>query len=571
MSPFEGAGSSALPPISDAAYAGILLAVDPALIGIRVVGWSGPARDLWVRRVTGLRPKAAIRKMPVAISEDRLLGGLDLAATLAGGRAVYSAGILAESRSGFLILAMAERLSAANAAGLAAAIDGAAGISFIALDEGIGPDEAPPSALLDRLAFTVEIGPADSERWPAADAVAAASLALPRIDCSPAVSERLCALAALMGVGSVRAEIFALRAARAAAALRGACSIDEADIALAARLVLVPRATRMPGNAAPPLEAPEPPESETQAKSETSERPLEDRIDAAAAAVLPEKLLEALAAQLGPRRRGRGAGTAGNAAGAERGRPAGVRPGQLTGRTRLSVLDTLRAAAPWQRLRRAAMAPQRVQSRIIVRPQDFHIRRFKEQPRRIAIFAVDSSGSSAVNRLAEAKGAILLLLADCYVQRDEVALIAFRGLTADLLLPPTHALARARRALAALPGGGPTPLAAGINAALRLAIVARRGGKQPLLIILTDGGANIGQDGKPGRGAAGRDALAAATACSVQNLPALVVDTSPRRQKFVTQLAGAMAARYMPLPYADAARLSQAVQAAGGMHGRAAA
>jgi magnesium chelatase subunit D len=570
MSPFD-AGSSGPPPLSDAAYAGILLAVDPTLTGIRVVGWSGPVRDLWVRRMTALRPGAAVRKMPVGISEDRLLGGLDLAASLAAGRAVYGTGILAESQSGFLILAMAERLSAGTAAQLAAAIDGGPGITLIAIDEGIGPDEVPPAALLDRLAFTVQIGTADEASWPAASAVAAASRALQRIDCPPEVTERLCALSVMLGVRSVRAEIFALRAARAAAAWRGGSRIEEEDIALAARLVLAPRATRMPETAAPPPEAPNPPEPESQAEGETTDQPLEDKIADAAAAVLPEKLLEALAAQLAPRRMSRGAGTAGATAGAERGRPAGARPGQLTGRTRLSVLDTLRAAAPWQRLRRNGLAPERVQNRIIVRAEDFHIRRFKEQPRRIAIFAVDASGSSAVNRLAEAKGAILLLLADCYVQRDEVALIAFRGFGADLLLPPTHALARARRALAALPGGGPTPLAAGINAALCLAVMERRAGKQPLLVILTDGGANIGQDGKPGRAAAGRDALAAAKACGLQNLPALVVDTAPRRQKFVAELAGAMAARYVPLPYADAARLSRAVQAAGGPHGRAAA
>jgi magnesium chelatase subunit D len=477
---------------------------------------------------------------------------------------------LTESEDGFLVLAMAERLSAGTAAQLAAAIDGGHGISLIALDEGIGPDEIPPAALLDRLAFTVHIGTADEAIWPAASAVAAASRALHRIDCPDAVSEQLCALAAMMGVRSVRAEIFALRAARAAAALRGASRIEEADIQLAARLVLVPRATRMPESAEPP-DAPVPPEPESQAEGETSDQPLEDKIDDAALAVLPEKLLEALAAQLGARRMTRGAGKAGAATGAERGRPAGARPGQLTGRNRLSVLDTIRAAAPWQRLRRTGLAPDRSQNRIIVRAEDFHIRRFKEQPRRIAIFAVDASGSSAVNRLAEAKGAILLLLADCYVQRDEVALIAFRGTGAELLLPPTHALARARRALAGLPGGGPTPLAAGINAALALAIMERRAGKQPLLVILTDGGANIGQDGKPGRAAAGRDALAAAKACGLQNLPALVVDTAPRRQQFVAQLAGAMDARYVPLPYADAARLSRAVQAAGGPHGRAAA
>jgi magnesium chelatase subunit D len=571
MSPFDGAGASAPPPLSDAAYAGILLAVDPALNGVRVLGWSGPSRDLWVRRLTGLRPNAVIRKMPVGISEDRLLGGLDLAATLAAGRAVHGAGILAEAQDGFLVLAMAERLSAATAAHLAAAIDRTAGVTLIALDEGIGPDEIPPAALLDRLAFTVKLGAADDMHWPAASAVAAAARALHRIDCPPAVCEQLCTLAAMMGVRSVRAEIFALRAARAAAALRGARSIGEDDIALAARLVLVPRATRMPESAEPPPEAPAPSEPENQAQGETSDKPLEDKIADAAAAVLPEKLLEALAAQLAARRATRGAGTAGATSGLERGRPAGARPGQLPGRTRLSVLDTIRAAAPWQRLRRAGLAPDRSQNRIIVRAEDFHIRRFKEKPRRIAIFAVDASGSSAVNRLAEAKGAILLLLADCYVQRDEVALIAFRGAGADLLLPPTHALARARRALAALPGGGPTPLAAGINAALALAVMERRGGKQPLLVLLTDGGANIGQDGKPGRAAAGRDALAAARACGAQNLPALVVDTSPRRQNFVAQLAGAMEARYMPLPYADAARLNRAVQAAGGSHGRATA
>jgi magnesium chelatase subunit D len=570
MSPFDAGGSSAPPPLSDAAYAGILLAIDPKLNGIRVLGWSGPARDLWVRRMTSLRPDAAVRKMPVGISDDRLLGGLDLAATLAQGRAVYGTGILTESEDGFLVLAMAERLSAGTAAQLAAAIDGGHGISLIALDEGIGPDEIPPAALLDRLAFTVHIGTADEAIWPAASAVAVASRALHRIDCPDAVSEQLCALAAMMGVRSVRAEILALRAARAAAALRGASRVEEADIQLAARLVLVPRATRMPESAEPP-DAPVPPEPESQAEGETSDQPLEDKIDDAALAVLPEKLLEALAAQLGARRMTRGAGKAGATSGAERGRPAGARPGQLTGRNRLSVLDTIRAAAPWQRLRRTGLAPDRSQNRIIVRAEDFHIRRFKEQPRRIAIFAVDASGSSAVNRLAEAKGAILLLLADCYVQRDEVALIAFRGTGAELLLPPTHALARARRALAGLPGGGPTPLAAGINAALALAIMERRAGKQPLLVILTDGGANIGQDGKPGRAAAGRDALAAAKACGLQNLPALVVDTAPRRQQFVAQLAGAMDARYVPLPYADAARLSRAVQAAGGPHGRAAA
>jgi magnesium chelatase subunit D len=208
---------------------------------------------------------------------------------------------------------------------------------------------------------------------------------------------------------------------------------------------------------------------------------------------------------------------------------------------------------------------------LVIRADDFRIKRFKEQARTIAIFAVDASGSAALNRLPEAKGAIQLLLADCYVRRDQVALLAFRGTSAECLLPPTHALARAKRSLAGLPGGGPTPLATGINAARLLAEAERRKGHRPLLVLLTDGGANIGRDGKPGRAMAAADAMAAGKLCKAANVAALVVDTAPRKQAFVAQLAAAMGARYMPLPYADSARLSRAVQAEGAGRDRFAA
>ena len=100
-----------------------------------------------------------------------------------------------------------------------------------------------------------------------------------------------------------------------------------------------------------------------------------------------------------------------------------------------------------------------------MRRDDFRMTRFQQRTRTTTIFVVDASGSSALNRLAEAKGAVELLLADCYVRRDQVALLAFRGKEAELLLPPTRSLVRAKRSLAGLPGGGGTPLAAGIDAA----------------------------------------------------------------------------------------------------------
>ncbi len=227
------------------------------------------------------------------------------------------------------------------------------------------------------------------------------------------------------------------------------------------------------------------------------------------------------------------------------------------------MIETLRAAAPWQKLRTAG--PGR---KIAIRADDFRIKKFKEQPATVAIFAVDASGSAAVNRLAEAKGAIQLLLAECYVRRDQVALIAFRGQAAECLLPPTNALARAKRALAALPGGGPTPLAHGINAARAMADAERRKGHLPLLVLLTDGGANIGRDGKPGRAAAGADALAAAKLCAGAKISSLIVDTAIRPNPSVLKLAREMQGKYAPLPYADPARLTRMIRAEGGFDAR---
>ena len=155
------------------------------------------------------------------------------------------------------------------------------------------------------------------------------------------------------------------------------------------------------------------------------------------------------------------------------------------------MIETLRAAAPWQKLRQreaAKLALQPLQSslgqapsrqRIYVRREDFHVTRFKQVGQTTTLFVVDASGSSALNRLAEAKGAVELLLADCYVRRDRVSVLAFRGKTAELLLPPTRSLARAKRSLAGLPGGGGTPLATAIDAACELANQIRRRGETP--------------------------------------------------------------------------------------------
>jgi magnesium chelatase subunit D len=176
------------------------------------------------------------------------------------------------------------------------------------------------------------------------------------------------------------------------------------------------------------------------------------------------------------------------------------------------------------------------------------------------IFVVDASGSAALHRLAEAKGAVELMLADCYVRRDQVALIAFRGSSAELLLPPTRSLSRAKRCLAALPGGGGTPLAAGVEAATALAELVRRRGETPMLVMLTDGRANIARDGSPGRPAAERDALVAAKQLAARGVATLLIDSAPTPHPAAQKLALELRARYLALPHADARMLSKAVQ-----------
>jgi magnesium chelatase subunit D len=232
---------------------------------------------------------------------------------------------------------------------------------------------------------------------------------------------------------------------------------------------------------------------------------------------------------------------------------------------RLALVDTLRAAVPWQGLRRDKGAAND-QRRFIVRPEDFRIVRFKERRETATIFVIDASGSSAMQRLAEVKGAIELLLADCYVRRDSVALIAFRGKEAEVVLPPTRSLARAKRTLAGLPGGGGTPVAKGIDTALDLADSLRRKGQSPLIVLMTDGRANITREGGAGRIQAFEDALNACGRVSASGIAALAIDTAPMLRAAADpptfRLGQAMNARYIQLPNADAARVSEAVRAA---------
>jgi len=227
---------------------------------------------------------------------------------------------------------------------------------------------------------------------------------------------------------------------------------------------------------------------------------------------------------------------------------------------RIDLVATMRAAAPWQPMRRAAA--NRPDAVLLVRGSDIRIKRFVETSDRVLIFAVDASGSSAFARLAEAKGAIELLLAAAYARRDHVALLAFRGRDAELILPPTRSLVQTKRRLQGLPGGGGTPLAAGLQLAMATALQARARGMTPTVAILTDGRGNIALDGTADRAAAEADAATLARAIRARAIPAVVIDTANRPQPGLAAMALAMDAPYIALPRADAYRLSGVLGAA---------
>lgn len=581
-----------------------LCALDPAGCGgVRLRAQAGPARDAWLAQLRALLPPGTpLRRIPLDAPDARLLGGLDLAATLRAGRPVAERGLLVEAHGGVVLLAMAERISSAAAARLTAVMDEgvvvmlrdgletreAAEFGVIALDEAQGDDENLPAALCDRLACIVELEglrAGDCPQLPFdAGHIAAARARLPTVSVSPVVIQSLGAAAQAFGVDSLRAFMLAVRAARAAAALDGRDQVGEPDVTLAAQLVLAPRATQCPASAVEasadlPPDAAEPDRTPDSARAEAApppaeadgepkderpadlQQPLEDRVLEAVRAVLSPDLLAHIRLAGGRLPRARSAGRSGALRGnGQRGRPVGVRKGRPGGGLRLSVIDTLRAAAPWQALRRRQGMPV---TQVAVRPEDFRVVRYRQRTQTTTIFVVDASGSSALHRLGEAKGAVELLLADCYVRRDRVAVIAFRGTRAELLLPPTRSLVRAKRSLAGLPGGGGTPLAAGIEAGWSLADALRRQGDTPTLVLLTDGRGNVARDGQGGRAQAEQDAQAAARRVRASALRTLFIDTSPRPHPSAQSLAAGMGALYAPLSAADAQGISQLVKQAG--------
>lgn len=553
-------------PLDDAVLAARLFVLSPSTFRGMTLRGSSPAREALVAALSDALP---LRRLPGHVDDERLLGGIDLAASLSAGKPIRQTGLIEEARGGALIAGMAERLDGSIAGRLAQALDDPSHggeTALVLLDDATEPDEAPPISLTERLAFACDLSA--SRRWQGVELEAATGTLAAVVPLEDAALTALAATAAMLGVDSLRALIFAGEAARGLAALEGRTAATEGDLAGAVRLVIAPRATRLPPQEAqeppPPEEPDQPPPDGEQDKREDDDRQqpepdLSEILVEAAKAAIPAGLLEQLAQGKAPRRSS-SSGTGQKRKAATRGKPLGARPGMPRGGAKLALIDSLRAAVPWQAVRRREQGADPA-SPIIMRKEDLRIRRFEERAARVTIFAVDASGSAAAARLAEAKGAVELMLAQAYVTRSEVALVAFRGTSAELILPPTRSLTRARRMLAELPGGGGTPLAMGLNTAREVAEAVIARGRSAALVILTDGRANIAADGSPGRAQAKDDAEAAAKAIALRGIDALVVDISARPGPEGAALAQALGGRFLALPRADARMLQAAINA----------
>ena len=599
----------------DALWALAALHIDPVgLRGIWLRSPHGPVRDEWLTLLQHLRP--GVRRLPNNIDCERLLGGLDLSATLNTGRPVTQAGLLAQSDQSLLLAPMAERMAPEAAAILSQVLDSGlvtphgggdaqdARLGLIALDEALEDEPAMAETLQERLGIWLDLRHLGRQAQ-ASDEV----LGLIGVLCSPdeeADEERqniirrlrtlrlndeqiqaITQMAQAMGIASLRGPLACVRLACVLAALRESDEVQDQDLGRAARLCLTPRATQMPAppeQEAPPEQAQEPqepppehppehPEEEPAPPDQEppSESPEEDTLPQemgellleAALASLPPDVLAQLAQSNKTKIKGGGQSRSGDVRQSRsRGSPLPPRPGLPRQGARLHVLATLGHAAPRQKLRTPLVSSQGAASRLAIRAEDFHIHRFAERTQTCLIFAIDASGSAALHRLAEAKGAVELLLAQSYARRDQVCVVGFRGTQAEVLLPPTKSLVRAKRSLAGLPGGGGTPLPHAMKLALEVALQQRRLGVTPSLVMLCDGRANVSLQGSGGRAQAFQESLSLANAWRSQGLQSIWIDTSARPEPQAEQLAQAMGARYVPLPQANSQRMAQVVQAA---------
>ena len=438
---------------------------------------------------------------------------------------------------------------------------------FIALDESES-NEMPRANLSEYLIFSVNLGGTRYKDLKKVSLnrkkIAEAIQNLATVKVNKKILDYLIASAEMFSISNMHTIFSTLKVAKSICAYKGKKSVSREDITLAISLSMIHKAKKIPEFQQ--QEKAKTPEQEqlrddNESKANNSELNNEDKkmlIDALKIS-LPSNLIESLLSKNSQTiSLGESAGSGEKNNNFSAGRPIPSVNRKYSSDKRIDLMATLTKAIPWQKIRSSSITKKN--RKIIIYPQDIMIKRFEKQSERLLIFLVDASGSNAIGRLAEAKGAIEILLSDAYAKRDNVALISFSGLKADPLLLPTKSLVTAKKKLSSLPGGGATPLANGLLEAFNMADAARSRNIKPIIILLSDGRGNMSLDGEGDRIKAIKDTNYVASLIKQNAINNIFIDTSRRKTPIADELARELSGHYFQLPLANSSSISKAVQ-----------
>jgi magnesium chelatase subunit D len=597
----------------------MLLAVDPSLGGVVIPSAVGSGKSTLARAFADILPEGTpFVELPLNVTEDRLIGGVDLEATLAAGQRVVQHGVLSKAHKGVLYV---DSLSLLDSSAVSHIMDAMSRGAVIVEREGLSEvhpadfmlvgtydptDGEVRMGLLDRIGIIVPFATQNDyrarkkivntvmgtrDREDTEDElrmlrglIQAAKEQLPHVSMTNDQVKGLIQTAISLGVEGNRVDIFAIRCAIASAALAQRTEVDDEDLKLAVKMVLVPRATRMPEREAteeemqgpdepPPADEQEPedenapadtPDADAEEEQEETPDTIEELMMEAMETELPDNILNI---SLASKKKAK-SGSRGEALNSKRGRFVRAQEGEMKS-GKVALIPTLISAAPWQATRRAEKEKKGIKTgALIINKEDVKIKKFRDKSGTLFIFMVDASGSMALNRMRQAKGAVASLLQNAYVHRDQVSLISFRGKQAQVLLPPSQSVDRAKRELDVLPTGGGTPLASALFTGWETAKQARtKGITQIMFVMITDGRGNIPLQAAydPNAEKASKEQLekeieALALSIQADGVASIVIDTQMNylSRGEAPKLAQKLGGRYFYLPNAKAEQIVEA-------------